>query len=336
VTSARRRTLTYAVAAVIAAALLFYSLRGVDWSEVGALFKRASPWPLLLASGIASTTLFLRALRWRILLVAGGEVTVPTAFWATAAGYLGNNFLPARAGEIVRTAIISAQTRLPAAFVLATALAERIADAVALILITAIVLLIVPAPPGWMRGAARSAAFIGLLGAGGIAVLPFLHPLARDVVARLPLSAQTRARLITAAEHALDGLRTFHDAGRIAAFVGVTVVIWYLDALGSVLAASALGLTMSLPLAFLLIAGLSVGSALPSTPGYVGIYQFVAVTVLTPFGFSRSDAIAFILLAQAMMYVVIGAWGGVAILRVRPQRRPLAAKASAGDESTRR
>ena len=93
---------------------------------------------------------------------------------------------------------------------------------------------------------------------------------------------------------------------------------------------------MSLPVAFLLIAGLSVGSALPSTPGYVGIYQFVAVTVLTPFGFSRSDAIAFILLAQAMMYVVIGAWGGVAILRVRPQRRPLAAKAGAGDESTRR
>ena len=319
-TTPGRRPLTYTAAALLAAALLIYSLRGVDWPEVGGLFKRASPAPLLLASAIASTTLFLRAVRWRILLVAGGEVSVPTAFWATAAGYLGNNFLPARAGEIVRTAIISTQTRLVPAFVLATALAERIADAVALILISAIVLFIVPAPPGWMRGAARTAALVGLLGAAGIAVLPFLHPVVRRTVMRLPLSESIRGRLLTAAGHALDGLRTFHDPGRIAAFVGVTIVIWYLDAMGSVLAASALGLTMSLPVAFLLIAGLSVGSALPSTPGYVGIYQFVAVTVLTPFGFTRSDAIAFILLAQAMMYVVIGAWGGAALLRFRPRR----------------
>jgi uncharacterized protein (TIRG00374 family) len=321
VTTAGRRTLTYAAAALLAAALLIYSLRGVNWPEVGGLFKRASPGPLLLASGIASTTLFLRALRWRILLAVGGEVSVATAFWATAAGYLGNNFLPARAGEFVRTAIISAKTRLAPAFVLATAFAERIADAVALILISAIVLFIVPTPPGWMRGAARTAAIAGLIGAGGIAILPLLLPAVRRVVLRLPLSEAMHGRLIRAAAHALDGLRTFHDPGRIAAFMGVTIVIWYLDAMGSVLAASALGLTMSLPVAFLLIAGLSVGSALPSTPGYLGIYQFVAVTVLTPFGFTKSDAIAFILLAQAMMYVVIGAWGGIALLRFRPRRR---------------
>jgi uncharacterized membrane protein YbhN (UPF0104 family) len=60
-----------------------------------------------------------------------------------------------------------------------------------------------------------------------------------------------------------------------------------------------------------------VGSALPSTPGYVGIYQFVAVTVLTPFGFSRADAIAFIVVAQALMYVVIGFWGAIGLSRYR-------------------
>ena len=63
---------------------------------------------------------------------------------------------------------------------------------------------------------------------------------------------------------------------------------------------AALGFQIPLPVAFLLIAGLGLGSALPSTPGYVGIYQFVAVTVLTPFGFSRTDAIAYILVAQAL------------------------------------
>ena len=57
-------------------------------------------------------------------------------------------------------------------------------------------------------------------------------------------------------------------------------------------------------MAMLLLTGLGLGSALPSTPGYVGIYQFVAVTVLAPLGIAKATALAFILLVQAMGYVV--------------------------------
>jgi hypothetical protein len=66
-----------------------------------------------------------------------------------------------------------------------------------------------------------------------------------------------------------------------------------------------------------LITGLGLGSALPSTPGYVGIYQFVAVSVLVPFGFSRTDAIAYILLAQALQYVIITALGLIGFWQYR-------------------
>jgi uncharacterized membrane protein YbhN (UPF0104 family) len=69
--------------------------------------------------------------------------------------------------------------------------------------------------------------------------------------------------------------------------------------------------------ALLLLAGLGLGSALPSTPGYIGIYQFVAVTVLTPFGFSRSDALAYILVAQFFNYLVVGSLGAVAATQAR-------------------
>jgi hypothetical protein len=55
----------------------------------------------------------------------------------------------------------------------------------------------------------------------------------------------------------------------------------------------------------LLLTGLGLASALPSTPGYVGIYQFVAVTVLAPLGVAKAAALAFILLAQASGYVVL-------------------------------
>ena len=62
----------------------------------------------------------------------------------------------------------------------------------------------------------------------------------------------------------------------------------------------------------------SVAGALPSTPGYVGIYQFVAVSVLSPFGFSRTDAIAYILFYQAVSYLVVLTWGLIALANSKP------------------
>src|SRR4051794_36151361 len=90
----RARARSLVIAAPLAAVLLYYSFRGIDWEHAARLVAGASFPRLLLTTGIATLTLFLRAARWRILLNAQGHVAVPTAFWATAAGYFGNNFLP--------------------------------------------------------------------------------------------------------------------------------------------------------------------------------------------------------------------------------------------------
>jgi glycosyltransferase 2 family protein len=318
--SRRTRAVSFSVAALLAAVLLYYSLRGIEWRQVARIALGARPGVLVLASALGTTTLLLRAVRWRILLNAEGAVSVATAFWATAAGYFGNNFLPARAGELVRTLMISSRSALDTTYVLATALSERVADAIALVVISALVLLTLPAQPGWLAGAAKPFGILGLVGAAALGILPLLGSVGRAAIERAPLPHALRPRLITAMEHGLRGLRAFHDARRLSGFLALTVLIWCLDALGTVIGAAALGLRIPIAVAFLLIAGLGLGSALPSTPGYVGIYQFVAVTVLTPFGFSRTDAIAYILVAQALMYVVIGFWGSIGLLRYRRTR----------------
>jgi uncharacterized protein (TIRG00374 family) len=319
----RRRVLSISIAAVLAAVLLSYSLRGIDWSEVGRIVAGADWGRLVVAAAIAVAALFLRACRWRILLNAEGHVSVASAFWATAAGFFGNNFLPARAGELVRTFMIGSRSALDNAYVLATALSERVADAAALVVISALVLLVIPAPPGWFATAARPFAIVGLLGAAGIAVLPLLGSVGRRAIERSPLPHALRPRLVTLMDQSLRGMRAFHDARRLIEFLALTVLIWSVDAVGAVITGTALGLQLPLSVAFLLIAGLGVASALPSTPGYVGIYQFVAVTVLTPFGFSRTTAIAYILVAQALMYVVIGFWGSLGLWHYRRSRRSM-------------
>ena len=320
-TAAGRKAVSFGVAALLAAVLLYYSLRGIEWRQVARIVTGAAPGLLALAAAMSTTTLFLRACRWRILLNAEGAVDVPTAFWATAAGYFGNNFLPARAGELVRTLMISSRHALETPYVLATALSERVADAVALVVVSALVLIVLPAQSGWLAGAARPFAILGLLGALAIAVLPLLGAVGRTAIERLPMLPALRPRLITTMDHALRGMRAFHDARRLSGFLGLTTLIWSIDALATVICGAALGFRIPIPVAFLLIAGLGLGSALPSTPGYVGIYQFVAVAVLTPFGFSRTDAIAYILVGQALGYVVIGFWGSLGLLRYRQARR---------------
>ena len=217
--------------------------------------------------------------------------------------------------------MISSRSALDTTYVLATALSERVADAIALVVISALVLLALPAQPGWLVGAAKPFGILGLLGCDR-------HRDPADARIGWPDHDRTRpaaSRTTRQPDHGhgpwAARVRAFHDARRLSGFLGLTVLIWCLDALGKVIAGSALGFRMPISAAFLLLAGLGLGSALPSTPGYVGIYQFVAVTVLTPFGFSRTDAIAYILVAQALIYVVIGFWGSLGLWRYRQTRR---------------
>ncbi len=273
----------------------------------------ASLLKLALWAGLWSLALVLRAIRWRILLRVEGPVGFGDAFWATSAGYFGNTFLPARAGELVRTYMISDRCRLGKTYVLATALSERVADAIALAGIGALALLALPAAPGWMESASRPVAILGLCGIAVLAFLPRLQHFGSAVLKIAPLPAALRSRCVEMLDHAIRGIRTFHDARRLLAFLFLTGVIWCVNAAGTAAGAAAVGLSVPLPLAFLLNVALGLGSALPSTPGYVGIYQFVAVTVLTPFGMSRTDVVAYTLLTQALFYPVTAFWGGLAL-----------------------
>jgi glycosyltransferase 2 family protein len=326
----RSRTPYWLIAILLAGVLLYFSLRGIQWERVWSVLTHAKIAYVALWLALISIALLLRALRWRILLRTRAPISFPTAFWATSAGSFGNNFLPARAGELVRTMMVSAQSGLPATFVLTTALSERLCDAIALVIISSVVLLALPTRPGWFDRAARPFAAIGLCGVLAIVLLPMFERLWNHILGLLPAPDSIRHKLAHALEQILIGVRAFHDPGRLLRFIAFTCIIWLTDAIGARVGMISLGLHASLAVALLLITGLGLGSALPSTPGYVGIYQFVAVSVLMPFGFSRTGAIAYILLFQALQYATITFWGLLALARSRGISRERSGAAIAG------
>ncbi len=301
------------VSLALAGVLLYYSLRGVEWLTVWGVIKGAELAGIAAALAIMSLGLFLRSWRWRVLLSAEKGIPVADVFWATAAGYLGNNFLPARAGEFVRTLMISRRTGLSKTFVLTTALCERVVDALALITIASAVLLVLPENPGWLNDAAEPLAIAGIAGVIFLSLFPLFEPFWERVLARLPIPERFRERAEHFLRQGVQGLRSFHDRRRLAKYLLLTAVIWFMDGAIVVVGSNAIHISIPLTVAFLLVAGLGLSSALPSTPGYVGIYQFVAVTILTPFNFTQESAIAFILLFQAMTYVVFLFWGTLGI-----------------------
>ena len=304
-----RRAWPWILSVPLAALLLYFSLRGVDWKSVWRTIAGAR-WGFLAAGcGCTCFSFFMRSLRWRILLNAEERLSVGLVFAANMAGYLGNTFLPARAGELVRTFVIGARSSLSKTYVLTTALCERLMDAIALVLWSSLILLRAGAKPRWIEDLSRTTAMLAAAGALAIALLPHTESLCRNVLRRLTLPSALRERLLRFADQVLLGVRAFHNVGRFMGFAVLTVAIWMTDAFVVMLGGYALHLHFSFTLAMLLLTGMGLGSALPSTPGYVGIYQFVAVTVLTPFGISRDAALAYILVAQASGYVVTLALG---------------------------
>ncbi len=293
----------------LAALLLYLAVRGIEWRAFLDTMRKGRYSLLLLVLTWSSLNYLIRALRWRVLLSAESPVRLMTVFWANMAGYLGNSFLPARAGELVRSVAIGHKAAINTSFVLATALTERLLDLIALILISMLALLALPGISPGLVPALQGMAIIGGFGLLVVLLAPRYSTHLQRLLIVLPFPAAWQTRLDFMLIRFLDGMRSLQNLKRAAGFMFLTAVIWLADGLGTIFGAYMLRLDMTLPQALLLLAGLGLSSALPSTPGYIGVYQFAAVTVLTPFGFSKSDALAYILVAQAINYIVVTIWG---------------------------
>ncbi|MCE1252648.1 MAG: flippase-like domain-containing protein [Anaerolineae bacterium] len=303
------RRITMLVAVLLAAVFLYLAFRDVDWSAMWSSLQGGRYEFFLIVLCISSINLFIRASRWRVLLLADKQVPIGAVFASNNLGYFGNYFLPARAGELIRSAAVGRLSGAGTSFSLATALTERVMDAILLVLISITAIISMNNLPDVLITATRSMAVVGLIALVGILLAPRLEKQIKWVINKIPLPEKIKQPLISFLERFLLGMHSLQNPVRLLSFLGFSAVIWSLDAVSATLVGAAFNMSISVPLAFIILAALGLSSAIPSTPGYVGVYQFVAVAVLTPFGYSKSDALVFILSYQLLSYVFTGFWG---------------------------
>jgi glycosyltransferase 2 family protein len=301
------------ISLLLAALFLYLAVRRVDWQEMLLTLRQGDLRLMLLAFVVFSLSCVARGLRWRVLLSAEKRLPAATVFWSMMAGYLGNAYLPARAGEVVRAVLVGQRGGISKSFSLATALTERVVDAVILVVFSAVALSTMGVLPGELTRAMQAMAVVGLLGALVIFIAPRMKSVVQRIINRLPVSAGVRVKLGDSSEHFLMGAGALENASRALQFLLFSIVLWSLDMLTGWIMSRALGLALQPLQVFVLLAALGIASAIPSTPGYVGVYQFVAVTVLVPFGLSDAQAIAYILAYQGLMYIAITLWGAIGL-----------------------
>lgn len=306
----RSRPRWYLPAAIVLSIIFLYlAIRGVSWNEFLSAILNCQVEFLILAIVISLLNFIIRSQRWGILLRGKDRINFMTLFWATGTGYLGNNFLPFRTGEVIRSAVLGQKTGISKVYIFATAITERIIDAVFLILLGSFLIPTIGVVPNWLHSTMRGLGILGFVALIVLLIAPHLETEIIRIVNRFPFPPKWRSSLINILENFLQGAVSFQNPKRAVLFLLFTCLIWFLDGIGMMISARAFSIEISLSQSLLLLVGLGLSSAIPSTPGYVGIYQYVAVTILAIFGFPKSRALAFIIVIQAIAMLLTLVWG---------------------------
>ena len=326
--------------------LAFY---GVDFNALLGALATANYILILPAISLWLVGYVTRTLRWRTILAgAGGRAdSVLELFGVLMIGFATNNLLPARLGELARAYMLRRRTGLRKTFVLASIFLERVFDGLALVTVIFLLSLLVK-PPAWEREADIAAnvqlielvatvTFVGV--AAAIGVLLYRHELATRAfgfVARA-LPARLNRFAVGAFAAFVNGLSSMRRPGVVLGTALLSVAVWAIEWSAYVVIASAFDLGLPTPqlaaACALLLVVVNLGIMLPAAPGYVGTFQFFAVSALAVWGVPREPALAVAIVAHLAQYVLVTAVGLMFFGREHVSLRTVAAASrDSGDD----
>jgi uncharacterized protein (TIRG00374 family) len=315
----RRRRIGAVLGAVLAGVLLWWALRGVDGGEVLRHLRQARLAPLLLAVVIATLTYPIRLIRWRLLLrdVDGRPLPAAPLWHAVAIGFMANNILPFRAGELVRLLAASRLAGVRFSAVLSSVAVERIFDGLTVVSLLSLSLLVSDLPRDVavggvsVRHAAQGAGVLGLLAlAAALAVVAF--PLAAErLVRRLLPRGRFAERVIGLIEGIRHGLSVLRSPSLLAGTVVWSIVLWLVNALAFYVALAAFAIPVGFGGALLMQGILVFGISVQLTPGFLGQFEAAIVAALALFEVPAALASSYAIAFHATTFlpiILLGAW----------------------------
>lgn len=310
-----KRWHTLAIGLAISAVALYLVFRQADLEEVGSAFLEARYGYVAIAAVLEIGILYLRGLRWQVLL--RGRITAIDGTWLFSIGFLFNNILPARLGEIARAVLAGRRPGMQFASALSSIVVERLFDVIALAILIGIVLLGIDELPAWASSAGLAMG-IGAFLAVGILAITVRYPdgalsFGTRVLSLVPGIGDEKAKSLL--ETFVDGLSGVASLRVFALGLFYSVIAW----LGS----GVLGWVMMLafwdnvPLidGMASVAAAGLGIAVPGAPSGIGPFHAAIYAFMTSIGYDPNTTRSFAIMMHGFSFLATSAVGAIGLIR---------------------
>jgi len=296
---------------IISLAAIIFIIFKFNLRNLAEAIRSANYWILLLSLGISVVWLAVRGMTWRTLL--RGKASYRDVFLTVSEGYLLNNFLPFRLGELGRAFLLGRKANLGFMEVLSTIVIERILDVA---FSAAILLSAVP----FVVGAVGAGKIAGLMGALVVVGLLTLYLLARNrawagrmferLSAHWPVLQARGGALV---DSFLSGLEGLTDGWLFIRVLCWMIVDWTISIFQFYLLLVAFFPHPQPVWALFGLGAAAFGNAVPSMPGAIGTFDAALAGALTVVSGDPATSLAATLVAHLFNYIVTGIIGVYAL-----------------------
>jgi hypothetical protein len=254
----------------------------------------ADYWTLLLATLISLVQFPIRAIRWKFLLLPRKNIKFPPLFSATMIGFMANNLLPARLGEFVRAYVISRKENVSGSSAMATIVVERLFDGLTLLTILMVVFYTYRFP-GWVVivGWYATAAFLFLC-VFLVCMMVWPGGFARILsnVGRL-FSQRIKEKVESLILRFISGLEILKDRRLVVVVFALSFVHWLVVGWAFSIALSGFSIDIPRSGPYFVMSIVALGLALPSSPAFIGTYQWLTIRALSVYDISKDLSLSF-------------------------------------------
>ncbi len=309
----RRTLLRIAIGVAVSAVAIYILAQSVDLPKTVDVLRTANPGWIAVMVGTVLLDVAARGARWRTLLAPIRVLPYRRMLGYTYLGYLANNVLPARLGELVRSHALGQREGISRPTVLGTVVVERIVDTVIVVALAAIAVALVGVGGTITTGVSLGAIFVAVLLVGlGAATVSHRLPGAT----RVTTVAERYPVVLDLARRLRDGLAVASRPGTLVRALALSAAAWAASIATFVVGGQAVGVELTIAQGALLSSGVALATIVPSAPGYVGTFELTAVEIAKLFGADPNAAFAMALLVHAMILGVTSVGGVIAATRL--------------------
>jgi hypothetical protein len=301
------------IGAAISLVALFLVLRSVDLAATAELLRTADWRWIAVVVAFLCVDLAIRALRWQRLLAPIAPVPYLHTLQYLLVGYVFNNVLPARLGELVRSHYAGDREGISRSTTLGTIVVERVIDLVSVVSIASVAILVLS-----VRGVVASAVLVGAAVAGLVAAVLAVGIAAHRLpgAERIAAAADRYPKVKELVANLRDGLRVAGRPRTLAEALPLSAFSWSCAILGFAAAGQAIGYELTIGQAALMASGVALASAIPAGPANLGTFELAAVQLGKAVGIPEDDAFAMALIVHVTIVLVTSIGGIISVARL--------------------